>query len=71
MNVPIEVNVPEDMPQGGIAGIVVSMPDLKRILGELAQALPAELLGESLAEALSEDPAKRDLLIEYLSDSEE
>jgi hypothetical protein len=67
----IQVEVPKDIPQGGIVGMIVSVSDLKKILARLAEALPAELLGECLAEALKYEPAKRDLLIEYLSDSEE
>lgn len=69
MNIPVEV--PEGMNEVGIAGISISLDDLKRIFGELVQAMPAELLGECLAEALKDEPAKRDLLIEYMSDSEE
>jgi hypothetical protein len=65
----IQVEVPEGVIEG--AGIVISLDDLKKILGELAQAMPAEMLGECLAEALKDEPAKRDLLIEHLSDSEE
>jgi hypothetical protein len=67
----VQVEVPENMPAGAIAGIAIHIDDLKRIFGELVQAMPAELLGECLAEALKDEPAKRDLLIEYMSDSEE
>jgi len=65
----IQVKVPEGVTEG--AGVIIAIEDLKKILGELAQEMPAELLAECLSEALKDEPAKRDLLIEYLSDSEE
>jgi hypothetical protein len=65
----IQVETPEGVVEG--AGVIISIEDLKYILGQIIKAMPAEMLSECLAEALKDEPAKRDLLIEHLSDSEE